>query len=169
MKKAYLFFLTVFLLVFLIACGPSDGGAISTPESITPEVEGGEISPRPTITPNSANDDAETLPEATDVPEEYPPSSAPIVQPEVVYPGEEEMVWIVLPVGVQCEGDGPYSDLSDAVVALDEAGVIVVDQTTVDLPVAQACGQPTSEHFRVQILAAGLSQAERLDWHVESE
>ena len=169
MKKTYLFFLSVFLPVAIVACGPSDGGAVSTPAATTPEVEGGEISPRPTITPNSANDDAETLPEATEVPEEYPPSSAPIAQPEFVYPGDEEMVWIVLPVGIQCEGDGLYSDLNEATFALDEAGVIVVDQTTVELPVAQSCGQPTSEHFRVQILAAGLPQAESLDWRLADE
>jgi hypothetical protein len=169
MKKSYLLFLSAFLLAVLAACGPSEGLETTTPERTEPEVEGEEIIPRPTITPVTGDEGAETLPEATEASEEYPPPSAPIVQPEAVYPGEEEATWIVLPVGIQCEGDGPYSDLDEAVLALDEAGVIVVDQTTIELAVPQACGQPTSEHFRVQILAAGLPQAENLGWQLESE
>jgi len=169
MKKSYLLFLSAFLLAVLVACGPSEGIETATPERTEPEVEGEEIIPRPTITPVPSDEGAESLPEATEAVEEYPPPPAPAAQPEAVYPGEEESTWIILPVGIQCEGDGPYSDLDEAVLALDEAGVIVVDQTTIELAVPQACGQPTSEHFRVQILAAGLPQAENLGWHLESE
>jgi hypothetical protein len=169
MKKTYLLFLTVFLLALLVACGPSQAEGTATPERSEPEVEGEEIIPRPTITPVPGDEGAESLPEATEAVEEYPPPSEPVVQPEAVYPGEEDTVWIVLPVGIQCEGDGPYSSLDEAVLALDEAGVIVVEQTTIELIVAQACGQPTSEHFRVQILAGGLPQAENLGWRLESE
>jgi hypothetical protein len=169
MRKIYLFFMSILLLTALVACGPSSSEATTTPERTEPEGEEGDVIPRPTITPVSGSEEEEPMPETTTVPEEYPPPVAPAAQPEAVYPGDEETVWILLPMGVQCEGDGPYSTLEEAVLALDEAGVIAVDQATIELPVAQACGQPSSEHFRVQILAAGLPQAESLDWHLENE
>ncbi|MCB8942659.1 MAG: hypothetical protein H6658_02670 [Ardenticatenaceae bacterium] len=183
MNKSRFLMLCVFVLVLVIACGPAPDAATTVPDRTETEGEG-DVFPRPTITPVPEGEgESVTEPEATAVPEEYPakpepvtqpesayPAGEAIAQPESAYPAEGETVWMVFPVGVQCEeGSGEYADLDEAVAALDTAGVVVVDQGTVELIVAAACGQPTSEHFRVEVLADGLEQAQGLGWEVYEE
>ena len=181
MKKLKLLVLCGFVLVVVMACGPAPEGA--TPEPDRPEAEG-DVFPRVTITPIPGGEESESVPEpeATAVPNEYPPPPESVTQPESAYPADEQVtqpesaypadgtpVWIVFPVGVQCEEDsGLYANLDAAVEALDAADVIVVDQGMVEMIVASACGQPTSEHYRVQILSDGLDQAQNLGWEIDS-
>jgi hypothetical protein len=157
----------------LIACGPVAEDATAVPDSNESNVEDGEeVFPRPTITPVPQEDSSESViePEATAVPDDYPPQPTPVVVPEAAYPSAGgEGVWVVFPVGVQCEGDGPFADIDAAVTALDDVGVTVTNQEMVELPVATVCGQPTSEHYRVQILSGDLAEAEDLGWLADSQ
>jgi len=96
----------------------------------------------------------------------YPaqPSPAPTVNP---YPGG--LIWIIRPVGVQCEAERPigYGSLNEAVAILFAAGVSVQASETIELGVTTACGSPTSEHYRVQIGADHLPAVEGIGWVVE--
>jgi hypothetical protein len=79
------------------------------------------------------------------------------------------LVWILRPYGEQCEDSSTYlyQDEKEAAQALEEQGVTVLDMETVGLMVCEACGCPTSEHFRLQISAQDLAAAEALGWTQE--
>lgn len=181
MKNLKLIIGCIFVLGWVIACGPAPDAATPTPGLTN---EGEDVFPRPTITPMPQGDESEsvTQPEATAEPDDYPappeqatqpegyPASAEqAVQPESAYPGEDETTWVVFPVGIQCEEGSEYADLDEAIAALDVAGVTIVDQGTSELIVAAACGQPTSEHYGAEILSDGVPQAESLGWKVFNE
>jgi hypothetical protein len=93
-----------------------------------------------------------------------PPTPAPTVDP---YPGG--VVWIIRPVGVQCEeGTAPgYNDLREATSTLTAAGVAVAQSEMTELMVTDVCGSPTSAHFRVQIAAGDLQTALSMGWTQE--
>ena len=180
MKKSKLWLLCIFVLAFVIACGPAPDTATSTPDRTDQEQEvEGDVFPRPTITPAPENEEAGSqseeaesapVPTETPAPDEYPAPVNQIVQPESAYPADGTSVWVVLPVGVQCEeNSGEYASLDEAVKALEAAGVVVTEQGTISLAVVTACGGPTSEHYHVQILAAGQQQAESLGWQLSDE
>ena len=184
MRKSKLIFLCVAVLGLIIACGPAPESTAPTPDRTGAESEG-DVFPRPTITPDPQGSGSESLttPAEIDDPDGYPPppaqitqpessypaNEAQVAQPESAYPAEQDMIWVVLPVGIQCEEGGQYADLDEAVADLDTVGVVIVDQGTSELIVASACGQPTSEHYGAMILRDGLSKAESLGWTLFNE
>ncbi len=109
--------------------------------------------------------EGETAAPAND-PYPVPPSPMPTVDP---YPGG--LVWVIRPVGTQCEPEIPpgYGTLNEAVATLYAAGVSVQASETIELPVTTACGSPTSEHYRVQIGADHLSVVEEMGWVGEED
>lgn len=156
--------LVLLALVLLSGCGPS-------------EPEG----PPPLPTPPGL-DEAPGAPSTT-VPAEYPaaevvapavptrdpdypapPTFAPTVDP---YPGG--LVWVIRPVGIQCEeGTMPgYGDLREATSTLTAAGVAVARSEMTELAVTAVCGSPTSAHYRVQIAADDLQTALSMEWSRE--
>jgi hypothetical protein len=166
-KRTNLFFLGLLLLVaVLVACGPA-----GVPEGATTEAPEGDVAPRPTVTsgpaPESETEAEEGYPApraATATPEGYP--APPTAAPREAYPSADGTVWVIQPVGVQCEGD-KYETLQEAVTELEEASVTVSASQSTSLMVCQACGCPTSEHFRVQIAAEDLDTAADLGWTAE--
>jgi hypothetical protein len=118
--------------------------------------------PEPTERP----DGYPALPTATSSAQGYP---APTQQvPPTGYPADMA-VWILRPYGAQCEDSSTYlyQDVKAAAQALEEQGVSVLDMEAVGLMVCEACGCPTSEHFRLQINAQDLAAAEALGWSRE--
>lgn len=107
------------------------------------------------------------VPSATPIPEGYPANPTP-QSLSTGYPADSN-VWIVRPLGQQCEDPDTYeyADLEAAVNALEEAGVEVLSSERTELTVCAACDCPTSEHFRAQIGAQQLPQAESLGWQRE--
>lgn len=94
------------------------------------------------------------------VPATFPPTVDP-------YPGG--LVWIIRPVGTQCE-EGTiqgYGDLSESVATLVAAGLNVENSQMTDIPVTAVCGSPTSAHYRIQISYEGLSTALSMGWKQE--
>ncbi|HSM58273.1 MAG TPA: hypothetical protein VK879_19120 [Candidatus Sulfomarinibacteraceae bacterium] len=149
-------------LLVLAGCGAAE------PEPATPTVEPTATAPpaQPTEAVSEPTPTAEaypSAPEPTEAPDEYPAAEAPALP--TGYP-PDMMVWMERPWGTQCEDPDmyTYADLREAVTALEGAGVVVQDSEAVELAVCQACDCPTSEHFRVQISAQDMEQAEELGW-----
>jgi hypothetical protein len=162
-----LLMLTMILTLLVAACGDT----AVTPEVVEPEptVESDEgIFPRPTVTPDETDtDEGYPLPEAAAPGSEYPaPAALPTRDP---YPVVEGYVWVVHPVGEQCEDGRFFDDVNAAITALEEADVEVTAGATINLNVCLACGCPTSEHYILQIAEDDLATAERLDWHLLTE
>ncbi|RMG91613.1 MAG: hypothetical protein D6706_18045 [Chloroflexi bacterium] len=158
--------LVPFLLLTLFAlasCGPATPSANPSDE---PEPD---IFPRATITPSALN--PETAPD-TGYPlptPSAPPSGYPASQEAYPVGGNEALVWLIRPVGVQCEerNEEDPADLQTAVSDLAAKGVTVHAAELTQLAVCTACGCPTSAHFRVQINAQDLPKAEALGWQKE--
>lgn len=182
MKKSIWLFMILALL--LAACGQTPdeveetpAAATETPASALEQAPEGDVFPRATLTPPPVEEpeadpetgsDAESYPApptTTPFPDDYPvPTLSPTLDP---YPAAEGSIWIIRPVGEQCAEQDDYPDLQAAISDLITVGVEVSESETVDLPVCMACGCPTSAHFRVQIDAADLSNAELLGWTEE--
>lgn len=92
----------------------------------------------------------------------YPAPLIPTPTPDS-YPAGT-MFWITHPAGLQCEQPLIYPELDDAIAALEEIGVTVVKSEAIGMMVCEACGCPTSEHYRVHIDAADLQAAITLGW-----
>ncbi len=178
MKSAYSigsFFL--FLGVFLLtACGT----APPAETIVTPTANAGSDNALPALEQAAtapALATAEPLPEdypppqpALPVPATYPPDypGPPTLMPTVdPYPGG--MVWIIRPVGIQCEdGTAPgYGDLQESVATLTAAGLRVVDSEMIEMMVTTSCGSPTSAHYHIQIDVADLNSALSMGWEQE--
>src|SRR5690606_19136967 len=141
--------LTCLLLIFLVACTPSRPDEDPTTE---PSQRG---TPVPDATSDTPSD-----PAATDRPDDYPvptplqeptrPEGYP--EPEVFptltpkYPASEDArgVWVLRPLGVQCTEPSTYefATIDDAVAALEEAGVEVLESEMVSLAVCESCDCP---------------------------
>jgi len=165
-----------FLLIgafLLAACGTAPPADLN----VTPAVEPTGVATSPVL----EQAPAEPLqPTAEPLPAEYPPAQPELpVQPTYPadypapptpidpYPGG--MVWIIRPVGIQCE-DGTalgYGDLRESVATLTAAGLRVVEAEMLELMVTASCGSPTSAHFRVQISADDLNSAISMGWERE--
>lgn len=181
-RKLLLFTLSTVLLLVTACAG---GGVDDTAQPADGENE----QPSATVPagPESAQPESEedlifepdegypALPTPTPRPEGYPPPPTAVPPPSSyagdAYPAPEDTIWVLFPVGEQCAQpeESEYEDLSDAVAALTAAGVTVNASEMTDLIVCQACGCPTSAHYRVQIDATQLETAVSLGWLPEDE
>lgn len=159
--------LTIAVLILLAACGPAAPEAAPSPgPDLRPPLQEAATSTPAALPENYPPPAVAPLPTAT-LPADYPapPTMAPTVDP---YPGG--MVWVIRPVGIQCEeGTAPgYTDLRETVATMTAAGINVIDSQMTDMMVTAVCGAPTSAHFRLQIDAADLQTAESMGWNRES-
>ena len=170
MKKFTILLVFLFILV-TTACGSS------IPTTTRPANESNNASQaRPTPTSESS------APESTDLPIPYPGAAATAVinsnsddypAPQIIrtidpYPAESSTVWVVHPVGIQCEdtATAKYQSEQDVQAGLTAAGITVYDVTTTELMVCSACGCPTSIHYRVEMSASDLNKAISLGWEL---
>lgn len=161
----------ILLVIFSSGCGQA------TPSDSTPEPAGAPTnnapaleqvtSEAPTLTPPSLPQGyppaEESAPENPQNDPDYPgpPTPQPTIDP---YPGG--LIWILRPVGIQCE-DGTeegYRDLQEAVATLIGAGVTVSKAEMTEMMVTAVCGAPTSEHYLVQISSDDLELALSMGW-----
>lgn len=173
--KRFFFLLSALLVVALSACqgnSPAPEVATETPPPARATSAATEMpastpeEPAATATPDNyparptASSPETGYPEAPEEPDESAPSAA--------YPPGEP-VWVIRPVGEQCadEGTFDYASLQEAVSALEEAGVNVLSSESVDLMVCEACGCPTSEHYRAQVSGEDVATARSFGWTME--
>jgi hypothetical protein len=78
-------------------------------------------------------------------------------------------VWIISPAGFQCEDEPRYESLADARAHLSASGISVTSAEEVDLLVCEACGCPTSLHYRALISSSDVVTAAGLGWLEEQE
>lgn len=182
MKRAYPV-IALFLMLFLLAaCGPEKPESV---EVVEPTAKPADVLPtappadaRPTVTPVSSDGypapgaaaPAEGYPliAVTAVPSDYPVidySSLPTRNP---YPAPGEYIWVVVPMGEQCEDTMTYPTMQDANLVLLGNGIATFDWRIEELMVCTACGCPTSTQYLMQIPATDLAAAEALGWQ-ESE
>ncbi len=184
--KRFLWLLISILWLTAVSCGPtveeesptevppdSDGGALNEAPEADPDVF-----PRATLTPPPVGEPIEpetasgsdtgypapppapTLPEGYEIP--TPPAS---LNP---YPeATGNLIWILKPVGEQCAETPTTPDLQTAVADMIAFGIPVEASEMTDLIVCEACGCPTSAHFRLQIDSGYLGNAEVLGWFEE--
>lgn len=169
MKLRYLF--TLVFILLLAACGPAGTGD-TTPAATT--ASDPDNAPRPTVT-SIPQDNAGATPESYPIQPTapsgaagYPAGEAPVLATVNPYPAVEGFVWMVKPVGLQCE-DPQLATLQDAVAELTAANITLNDSTTQEFSVCQACGCPTSTYYRVQIPTTDQATAESLGWQSVSE
>lgn len=89
------------------------------------------------------------------------PTAAPSRYPA---PDTASTVWLVRPQGIQCETPA-LADMKAAVATLTAQNITVLATEEVEIPQVQACGYPTSLHYRVQISTADKATAEQLGWY----
>jgi hypothetical protein len=168
MKKFTILLVFLFILI-TTACGSS------IPTTTRPANESNNTNQaRPTPTSEGA------IPVSTDLPLPYPgavatavttsdnypaPQEFPTIDP---YPAESSTVWIVHPIGIQCEdaATSKYQSEQDVDAGLTAAGITVHEVTTTELIVCSACGCPTSIHYRAEINASDLNKAISLGWEL---
>ncbi len=164
-----LLMLLVVVMLFGLACAdtavpPTEIPADSETQS-APETEEEGIFPRPTVTNERPAEESYPVPAlpTPDTDADYP---APEAMPtRDAYPVVEGYVWVVHPVGEQCEEERFYDTLDAAVSALEANNIEVDRATMVDLNVCLACGCPTSAHYRLHIAEADLRAAEAMGWY----
>ncbi|KAL6059416.1 Tryptase beta-2 [Balamuthia mandrillaris] len=61
------------------------------------------------------------------------------------------LAWMLIPRGLQCHEKQGLLQEDQVLDALNAKGIEVLAYEIVDLPVCEACGCPTSEHFRVLV------------------
>jgi hypothetical protein len=163
-KKLTRFVVLALLLAALVAAcsGGSDAEPTIQPtkdsptEAPTSTVEAPPVE-APTAEPTAYPDPPTPTPPGIDA--GYP---AFIPQPTIdPYPGG--LVTILHPMGIQCE-EPEFPDLSAAVGALEEAGIVVLAAEEIALNVCESCNCATSEHFQVQINVDDMDKAIELGW-----
>ena len=163
-RVTHVVLMVMIVLVLLSGCGPSEPKA---PQPL-PTLPGLEAAPGgpPTAVPEDypAPEVIPPVNPTKDPNYPAPPTFAPTVDP---YPGG--LVWVIRPVGIQCEESTlpGYGDLREATSTLTAAGVSVAQSEMTEMAVTAVCGSPTSAHFRVQIAAADLQTALSMDWTQE--
>lgn len=154
-------------LLLVAACNNTAVSPTDDTVQTAPETDEG-IFPRPTITPDApGSEQSYPIPAQPTLATDYP-------APEVMsapdpYPVVDGYVWVVHPVGEQCEDGRFYNNVNAAVTALTEADIEVQRGTITSLNVCMACGCPTSEHYRLHIAEDDLSKAEALGWELFSD
>lgn len=165
--------LLIMMMTLAAACGP----ATESGEPATVPANEGVLEvvtqPAPAAATEAAPqpDAPEAYPaQPTAVPQtdSYPAPAAPVatINP---YPGAVDgFIWMLLPVGVQCEDDAsPYTDLQDALAGLTAVSVQTAQSEITELMVCSACGCPTSAHYRVQVSVEDVNAAQSLGWNRE--
>jgi hypothetical protein len=157
--------LLIMMMTITAACGP----ATETGEPAT--VPAGVLEAATQPAPVAATDAPEAYPsQPTAVPQTdgYPAPAAPVATIDP-YPGAVDgFIWMLLPVGVQCEDDAsPYTDLQDALAGLTAVSVQTGQSEITELMVCTACGCPTSAHYRVQVSIEDVGAAQSLGWKRE--
>lgn len=155
---------SLFFLFILVACASPTP---ATNPTSTPPAEP-DVFPRPTITPEPLDTTGGYPAPATPTVElrepGYPMPTVAVIDP---YPSVDGFVWVIKPVGQQCEQ--VEMNVARAESELVAADVEVNIATTVNLPVCAACSCPTSEHYRMQIAAEDLEKAIDLGWTEEQQ
>lgn len=141
---------------------PAPEETVEPPPVATPTVPSPYPEPEETVAYPPPDDDGGYPAPGDQAGYPAPPALSPAPDP---YPGG--VVWILHPVGKQCEDGGKFADLAAAVASLEEIGVVVGEAEEVERLVCQACDCPTSEHYRLQIDPADLSRTLRLGWTQE--
>lgn len=159
------------ILVIFAACGTAP------PARPTPSENSSQPQSSPALPTLPLPPTVEPVPEAypppqLEIPEQathepgYPPPATfpPTVDP---YPGG--LVWIIRPVGVQCEEGTAlgYGDLGESVATLTAAGLQVEASEMLERVVPAVCGSATSAHYRIQIKVDGLDTARSMGWERE--
>jgi hypothetical protein len=157
------------MVLLLVACGPASGEQPADEPAAEATVPGLEGAPAggETSQPDNYPPPEEVLPPGTPtLRSDYP---APPTLPATVDPYPGGLVWIIRPVGIQCEeGTAPgYGDLREATSTVTAAGIKVADSEMTELMVTTSCGSPTSAHFRLQIAADDLDAGLSLGWTQE--
>ncbi len=159
--------ITLLLIILAVsACGTAPPAQPTATPSGSPALE---TAPSAPVQPT-----AESLPDSYPPPAPIQPTREPNYPPPPTFPPTVDpypggLVWIIRPVGVQCE-DGTtegYGDLRESVATLTAAGLHVVESEMADLMVPAVCGSPTSAHYRIQISVDGLNTASSMGWKRE--
>ena len=167
-----------FLLVLIlsVACGPAvtndepsaDSETEGVLEVVTQPANG---PPAATLEPAPQPDAPEgypAQPTAVPITEGYPAPSEPIATINPYPDAVDGFIWMLLPVGVQCEDDAnTYTDIQDAVAGLTAVAVHTNQTEITELMVCAACGCPTSAHYRVQVSVEDVGAAQALGWNRE--
>jgi hypothetical protein len=165
-------FIRLTLLLFALlttACSAALSTETRPPESTNEPTEVPRATPTTEIQATQATQPGVPYPglppTAIPAPEGYPAASQQIPADDA-YPDATKTVWVLHPLGVQCEGaaESKYKDEQAVAATLTAAGITVQEVTTTNLMVCQACGCPTSIHYRVQIPAIDLKKALSLGW-----
>ena len=157
--------LLVMAVLFLLSACAAPETEVPQLEPTVPALEEAPPEPPTAVPPDYPAPEVVAPAEPTrDADYPAPPTLAPTVDP---YPGG--LVWVIRPVGIQCEeGTTPgYGDLRETTSTLTAAGVTVADAKMTELMVTASCGSPTSAHFLVQIAAEDLPTALSMDWTQE--
>lgn len=165
-RRSFILIAALLFVFILGACGPAAAPTAPT----TAPTEGPALEEAGTLTPTALPQGyppPAPAPAATSaLPADYPapPTMMPTADP---YPGG--LVWVLRPVGIQCEeGTAPgYGDLREAQATMTAAGITVVEAQMTDLMVTAVCGSPTSAHYRLQISAEDLQTAVSMGWSQE--
>lgn len=118
-----------------------------------------EVEEDPTARPTPTVEEGEPEPDG------YP--AQPTADPAAPYPAAPDEVWVIRPAGEQCAESLAYPTADSAVAQLEEAGVTILAVEEVELVVCEACGCPTSAHYRVLLSGDDLSTAAALGWEQE--
>jgi len=162
-------FLLIIAAAFVLgACGPAANEAEPESPNTGPTAPALDSAPSGQATELPADYPAPEAerPPATPLPADYPAAPALPPTPDP-YPGG--VVWVIKPVGTQCEeGTEPgYGDLREATSTMAAAGVKVASAEMTELMVTTSCGSPTSAHYRLQIAADDLETALSMGWTQE--
>lgn len=137
--------LLLLLIAFLLAACNGD----------TPEEE----QPTPRATP-TVEEQSDPTPD-----DGYP--AEPTTAPDAGYPAEVAEGWVIRPAGEQCAENLAYPSSDSAVADLEAAGVELLAVEETELTVCEACGCPTSAHYRVLISGDDIPTALSLGWQLE--
>ncbi|MFZ0545836.1 MAG: hypothetical protein WAM60_10390 [Candidatus Promineifilaceae bacterium] len=146
MRKYSLLLLVLFAFL-LAACNGDNTGE----EEVTP--------PRPTPTTE----------EESPTQEEGYPAARPTADPASAYPAEASDGWVIRPAGEQCADNLAYPTADSAVSDLEAAGINILAVEETELLVCDACGCPTSAHYRVLLSGEDLPTAISLGWEYEPQ
>ena len=161
--KKYISIVGLILLLLLSACGGTSEED-PTKQSKSPTEEAAPALPS-VESPSEPGYPAPIAPDGYPGPQEPSSYPAPPVSTPVpfAYPAGTTF-WMVHPAGLQCEEPLTYPELADAVAALEQNGVTIFETEAVNMMVCEACGCPTSEHYRINIDANNLDAAMMLGW-----